>query len=238
MTDIFEEVDESLRQETVVKWWKRALPFVIAAVVAIIATVAGSEFFRAQRAAEIDVQAKVYDTAATALEANTLPAAKAALSQVGEGDGGFAAIANHMLAGVEEEMTDDPAAIARHLQAAAQAEGLLGDMGTLKLAYVKADTADLAELESIVKPLIDQGGHIGALARELVAAKALAAGDIERARTEYQALSFELEAPEAMKLRVSRTLGTLPPKPAAAAPPATPAAAPAQPPTQPAPAQQ
>jgi hypothetical protein len=247
VTDIFEEVDESLRQDTALKWWKRALPFLIAGVVAVIGAVAAFEFFRAQRAAEIDAQARVYDTAATAIEAENLAAAKTALAQVGQGDGGFAAIANHMLAGVEKEMTNDPAAIAQQLRAAAEAEGLLGDMGTLKLAYVQADTVGLAELEATVRPLIDKGGHIGSLARELVAAKALAAGEVERARSEYQALSFELEAPESMKVRVSRTLETLPPRPVAeAAPPAasTPApgsAAPAaQPSAQPsaAPAQQ
>jgi hypothetical protein len=239
LTDIFEEVDESLRQDTALKWWKRALPFLIVAIVAIIATVAALEYFRVQRAAEIDRQAQVYDTAATAIEAENLPAAKTALEQVAQGEGGFAAIANHTLAGIEEEMSNDPAAMARHLEAAAAADGLLGDMGALKLAYAKADTVELAELETVVAPLVEKGGHMGALARELVAAKALAAGNVERARSEYQALSFELEAPEAMKLRVSRTLETLPPRaPAAeaarvpaeqaAAPPSAPPAAPAE----------
>ncbi len=102
MTDIFEEVDESLRQDTALKWWKRALPFLIAAVVAVIGAVGAFEFFRAQRAAEIDAQARVYDTAATAIEAENLAAAKTALAQIGQGEGGFAAIANHMLAGVEK----------------------------------------------------------------------------------------------------------------------------------------
>jgi hypothetical protein len=116
----------------------------------------------------------------------------------------------------------------------------MGDLATLKLAYAKADTAPLTELETTAKPLIDKGGHIGALARELVAAKALASGEVERARTEYQALSLEIDAPSQMKLRVQQVLGTLPAKAAAAAtPPAattpaatTPPATPAQPPGQ------
>lgn len=231
MTDIFEEVDESLRQDTVLKWWKRALPFLIAAIVLVIGAVAAFEIFRFQRADAIDAQARVYDTAITAIEAENLPAARNAFAQVGQGEGGFAAIANHMLAEVEQEMSDDPAAIAQHLRIAAAADGLYGDLAALKLAYAKADTAELAEIESIVAPLVQKGGQIGSLARELVAAKALSAGDIERARSEYQALSFELEAPEAMKVRVSQTLQTLPPRPAEAA--ATPAAQPAAEPPQP-----
>jgi hypothetical protein len=143
-----------------------------------------------------------------------------------------------MLAGVERDMTNDTAAVAKAFAAAAEADkGVLGDIATLKLAYAKADTADLAEIETILAPLIARGGQAGALARELVAAKALASGDVERARTEYQALAFEIDAPQQMQLRVTQTLATLPPKPAApAATPAStpaPAAPPAQPSTQP-----
>ena len=118
----------------------------------------------------------------------------------------------------------------------------MGDLATLKLAYAMADTAELAQLEATVKPLIDKGGHAGALAREVVAAKALATGNIERARTEYQALSFELDAPQNLKLRASQALGTLPKAAAPAAPaaaaPATPATPAETPPAQPTPAQQ
>jgi hypothetical protein len=238
VTDIFEEVDESLRQETLLQWWKRMMPVVIGVIVIVIVGVGIYEFFRWQRGQEVSKQAQVFDTALTALEKKDLPAAKTAFAQLASQDGGFAALANHMLAGVEKDLTNDPAAIQSHLAAAAEKdEGVLGDVALLKLAYAKADTADLAEIEKTLAPLIAKGGYVGALARELVAAKALASGEIERARTEYQSLSFEIEAPQAMKVRVQQTLLTFPPKPAAA-PAATPApapapAAPAQPPAQP-----
>jgi hypothetical protein len=145
-------------------------------------------------------------------------------------------------------MANDPAAIELALNAAAAKDkGLMGSLATLKLAYAKADKSSLADVEKIVQPVIAKGGYAGALARELVAAKVLESGDIERARTEYQALSLEIEAPQAMKQRADQALQTLPPPgtpapaaaPAAATPapttppPATPApAAPAQPPSQ------
>lgn len=236
MTDIFEEVDESLRQDTVLKWWRQALPYLIIAGVLILVAVGGYEFFKWQRGQEISKQAVVYDTAITALEKKDLPAAKAAFAQLAAEKGGFAVLANQMLAGVEKDLTNDPAAIQQHLAAAAASDkDVMGDIATLKLAYAKADAADLAEIEKIVAPLTKKGGYAGSLARELVAAKALASGQIDRARSEYQALSFEIEAPQAMKLRVQQTLLTFP-APAAAAPastPAAPAAAPAQPPAKP-----
>jgi hypothetical protein len=240
VTDIFEEVDESLRQDTALKWWKRALPFLIVVIVVVLGGVGAYEFFKWQRGQEISKQAQVYDTALTALEKQDLPAAKTAFAQLAAQDGGFAALANHMLARVEKDLTNDPAAIQTHLAAAAEKDkSVMGDVALLKLAYAKADTADLAEIEKTLAPLIAKGGHAGVLARELVAAKALASGEVERARTEYQALSFEIEAPQAMQRRVQQTLLTLPPKPAAAPAATTPAPAapttpaPTQPPAQP-----
>lgn len=234
MTDIFEEVDESLRQETLLQWWKRMMPVLIGVVVIVIAGVGALEFFKWQRAQEIDKQAQAYDTATTALEKKDLAAAKTTYAQIAAGKGGFAAIANHMLAGVEKDLTNDKAAIQQHLAAAAERDkGVMGDIALLKLAYTKADTAELADLEKTVAPLIAKGGQVGALARELVAAKAFATGDVERARSEYQVLALEIEAPQSMKVRVQQTLLTFPPKPIASAP--LPAAAPAPAPTAPAP---
>ncbi|MDP3738723.1 MAG: tetratricopeptide repeat protein [Hyphomonadaceae bacterium] len=238
MTDIFEEVDESLRQDTAATVWKRIWPWLAGVIVLSVGAVGIYEYTKSERAKAIDQQAQVYDTAVTALQKPDLPAAKTAFSQIAQGEGGYAAIADHMLAGVEKEMGGDKATIEQHLKAATEGDkGLMADLATLKLAYAKADTAPFAELEATVKPLLDKGGHIAALAREVVAAKALASGDVERARTEFQALSLEIDAPEQMKVRVQRILGTLPAKAAAATTPAaTPAPTTTTPPAAPAPA--
>jgi hypothetical protein len=240
VTDIFEEVDESLRQDTVLKWWKKALPFLVVGGVIILAGVGFYEFMRWQRSEEVSKQALAYDTALTALQKKDLPAAKTAFAQLANGQGGFASLSSQMLAGVEKDLTNDTAAVQQHLSvAAAKDKGVLGDIALLKLAYSKADSADLAEIEKTVAPLVAKGGYAGALARELVAAKALASGQIDRARADYQALSLDIEAPQAMRNRVQSTLFTIPPAATAAAPaPATttPAPAPAAP-AAPAPAQ-
>ena len=239
MTDIFEEVDESLRQDTAATMWKRVWPWLAVILVLGVGGVGIYEFIRFENAKKIAAQGEVFDTATTAMQKQDLAAAKTAFAELGQGKGGYAVIASHMLAGVDKDLNGDKAAMEPHLKAAAEADkGLMGDLAMLKLAYAKADMAPLAELETMARPLIDKGGHIGALARELVAAKALASGEIERARSEYQALSLEIDAPGQMKVRVQQVLGTLPAKaatPAAPAAPATttPPATPAQPPAQP-----
>jgi hypothetical protein len=241
VTDAFEEVDPSLRQEAALTWWKRLYPVIIAAFVAMVVFVGVWEFFKAQRASSIDADAKVFDTATTALRKPDLPAARQAFVQLGQGNGGFAAISNMMAAQVEGQAGKDPAAIELALKAAADKDkGLMGSIALLKLAYLKADTAKLEEIEALVKPVIDRGGQNAALARELVAAKALDAGNVERARSEYQALSLEIEAPDAMKQRANQALNALPKAgatPAAATAPAAPAPPAAATPAAPAPAQ-
>jgi hypothetical protein len=236
VTDIFEEVDESLRQDTAATMWKRVWPWLAVILVLGVGGVGIYEFMRSENARKIAAQGQVFDTATTAMQKQDLVAAKTAFAELRQGEGGFAVIAGHMLAGVDKDLNGDKAAMEPHLKAAAEADkGLMGDLAMLKLAYAKADTAPLAELEAIARPLVDKGGHIGALARELVAAKALASGEIERARSEYQALSLEIDAPGQMKVRVQQVLGTLPARAAAPATPATttPPATPAQPPAQP-----
>jgi hypothetical protein len=212
VTDVFEEVNESLRQDTALKWWKILLPYLIVAGVAVVGAVAVFEFMQAQRNSEIERSAKIYDTAMTALEANDLPGARTSFEQLSQGNSGFAVIASHMVADIDSQLAADPTAVEKALLAAAEKDegGVMGNLALLKAAYAKADAAPLAEIETLVDPLIKKGGFAGSLARELVAAKALEAGDVARARAEYQALSLELDAPEAMKQRAEQALQALP----------------------------
>ena len=100
-----------------------------------------------------------------------------------------------MLQGVEVEATVKPV-MALTLGAA--------------LGYLKADTSTLPELEATLKPLVDKEGQVALLAKELIAAKALAVGDVDRARDIFETLSVDLNAPQAMRQRVTQVLATLP----------------------------
>jgi hypothetical protein len=86
----------------------------------------------------------------------------------------------------------------------------MGDLALLKLGYLQADTATRAQLEAMMKPLLDRPGQAALLARELIAAKALAEGDVEFARDTFEVLDVDINAPGAMRERVSRALATLP----------------------------
>jgi len=235
VNDVFQEVEQSLREESLAKAWKRWAPFVYGAVAVAIIGVGVLEFMRFQRDEAISKAAKTYDAGFVALEAGDLPTARARFAELSKNDTGFATLAGHMLAGVERDMTNDPVAIEAHLRAAAAADkGVMGDLAILKLGYLMADKSSRADLEAALKPLLDKGTQASLLARELVAAKALAEGDVDFARDTFETLNVDINAPQAMRQRVAQALATLPqrevnldaPKPAA---PAAPAAAPAAP---------
>lgn len=243
MNDVFQEVEQSLREETLAKVWKRWAPFVYAAVAIAIIGVAVFEFMRWQRGEAVSAAAKKFEAGFIALEANDLPAARARFAELSTNDTGFAGLANHMLAGVERDLTNDSAAVEAHLKAAAKDTGVMGDLAVLKLGYIMADTATRAELEAALKPLLDKDTQATDLARELIAAKALAEGDVEFARDTFETLSIDVNAPRVMQERVRRALDTMPARtvnldaPAAPAP-AAPAEAPAAATPAPAPAAQ
>ena len=239
MTDIFEEVDQSLREDTFATWWKRWQWLIYGLVAVAILGVAALEIYRGIRAEEINKAAVIYDAGFAAQEKNDLTTARASFAQLETDKTGFKALAGHMLAGVEKELTNDTAAVEAHLSAAAAADkGVMGDLAIIKLAYLKADTGTLAEVEAVLKPLLDRTGQASALARELIGAKALAEGNVERARSEFEALALDLEAPQGVQRRVQQALSTLPARKIDLDAPATPAAtpAPAAPAATPAPA--
>ncbi len=226
--DAFQEVNKSLREESLAKAWKRWSIFVYLGVGAIVVGVGVMEFMRYQRNEAIDRAAKIYDAGFAALEASDLATARARFSELTTNDTGFAVLAGHMLAGIERDLTNDTAAIEVHLKnAAASDEGVMGDLALLKLGYLQADTATRAQLEATLKPLLDQPGQASLLARELIAAKALAEGDVEFARDTFEVLDVDINAPGAMRERVSRALATLPARSVNLDAPATPATAPA-----------
>lgn len=236
MNDVFQEVEQSLREESLAKAWKRWAPFVYGTVAVAIIGVGVLEFMRFQRDEAISKAAKTYDAGFVALEAGDLPTARARFAELSKNDTGFATLAGHMLAGVERDMTNDPVAIEAHLRAAAAADkGVMGDLAILKLGYLMADKSSRADLEAALKPLLDKGTQASLLARELVAAKALAEGDVDFARDTFETLNVDINAPQAMRQRVAQALATLPqrevnldaPKLGAAAAPA--ASAPAVP---------
>ena len=96
-------------------------------------------------------------------------------------------------------------------EAVGTAEDPTEKLALIKSAYLKADTSTRSELEGLLAPLAEDDGPFGALAKELIAAKALQDGDIEFARREFSFLRLAQNVPSGVVTRASQALDALPP---------------------------
>ena len=228
MTDIFSEVDQNVREERLAGLWVRWRPFVYGSVALLIGSVAINEFLikpqaeaaRAARSAELEAAVK-------ALEDGQYEEAEAAFKAIVAKESKLSPLAAHYLAQVQLEGRGDAAAAAETLAAIGGTQGGPYErLALLKTAYFRADTLTLPELEATLGTLVTEDTAMGALSRELVAAKAYATGDVARARTEYNRLKFDAAAPAGVVQRAEIALAAIPvaaEEPAPAVPTETPA---------------
>lgn len=212
MTDIFTEVDESVRQEKLESWWKRWRPFVYGAIVVLVGSVAINEFVLKPQAAQARAErALELENAVKALEEGQYEEAANAFRAIVEANTMLSPLAAHYLAQTQIEGMGDPAGAAETLAGIGGTEGgPFERLALIKAAYLRADTLTLDELETTLGAMVSEDTALGAMARELVASKAAAVGDIARARTEFNRLKFDANAPAGVVQRAEIALAALP----------------------------
>ena len=215
MADIFEEVEEGLRQDRAAKLWKKYGVFAYLAAGLLIGGVALNEYLQHNRAQEINESAITFETGLDELETQEWQPAAETLSPLVNEDVEISPLAANYLAQVRLQGSADAAGAVEALEAAANTETPIGKMSLIKAAYLKSNSMSRADLESYLGSVAVEETAFGALAKELLAAKSAAEGDIERARTEFNELRFLANVPEGVQQRAVSALAALP---AAAAP--------------------
>jgi len=212
LSDIFEEVDESLRQDRIESLWKRYRPFVYVGAALLIGLVAANEFALKPYIHKIKTErALALETAETQLKDGDYADAEAGFRALADGKSELAPLAANFLAQTLYEGNGDAAGAEKALQAVGNPTGTPFErLALLKAAYAKADTASLADLETMLTGVKDDSSAIGSLARELIAAKAYAEGDIARARKDFNRLKFDADAPEGVTRRAEIALAAIP----------------------------
>ena len=215
MSDIFTEVDEGLRQEKLGTLWKKWRPFVYGGVAALIIGVAVNEFvLKPQAEARREARALALENGIRALQNAEYAEAEQAFTTIMEDDPKLAPLAANFLAQVKYEGSGDADGAVQVLESVGGTEGGPYErLALLKAAYFKVDALSLEELEALLGSLVTDESTIGALSRELVAAKAFEAGDHARARTEYNRLRFDAHAPQGLARRADIALAAIPAPP-------------------------
>ncbi len=216
MSDIFQEVEEGVRQDRFMRLWRRFGFLAWGGALAILVAVAANEYFSAQSTTVRQSRMEALESALAALEAGDYATAQTGFAALAREDTPLSAMAAHYLAKARLEGGGDAAGAAEALRAAAGDGGPLQTLAALKAAYLQADRLTLEALEAELAPLLGRDGPEAALARELLAAKAYAAGDAARARSEYALLRFSPNATQGVIQRAEAALAAIPaPAPAA-----------------------
>ena len=214
MSDIFEEVEEARRQETLAALWKKYGAVAVAGVVILLLGVGGYGAYRSwNEAASMDASEEFVELQklATTDPASAAPKLEAFAKTA---HGGYKALAEMERAGALQAEGDLPGAIKAFEHAATLAnDTTIKQSAQLRAAYIAAESENLAALDARVKPLVDGGGAFGFLARELIGVEAYEAGDYTRARTEFTYLDAAFDAPQGVRQRAQRFLAVLGPAP-------------------------
>lgn len=211
MSDIFEEVEEEVRKDKLGELWRRFGWIVWLTALAIVGFVAFSEWRSAQLDNQNRARVAELDSALAALEDGNYGAAQAQLQAIVDADTRLSPLAANLLAQARLEGGGDRDGAAQALAEVANADGqAYQQLALLKSVYLRAESMTLADMEAELRALIATESQLGALAEELVAAKAFSEGDFVRARRDYNRLMIAANAPAGLQQRARIALDAIP----------------------------
>lgn len=210
MSDIFQEVDDALREDRAKDWWRRWGNTVIGAAVLLVVAIAawnGWNWYQANQRA----QAGDAFSAAMATVATDKPGATAALEKIAAGGvSPYADLARLRLARLKAEAGDKEAASAAFraaVQGAGDADGR--ELAVLLKAMQEFDSAKPEDLTAELQPLLGKDRPWRPMALELLAALALKQNDPAKAKVLLTELRDEAAAGQAMRDRAGELLSAL-----------------------------
>jgi hypothetical protein len=204
VSDIFQEVDEEVRRERLMKLWERYQNLIIALIVLILAGVGGwrgYEYYQAKRAAEIGT---AFEQAVTLAEEGKHAEAEAAFAKVAtEGSAIYRQLAL-MRQATELAQTDPKAAIAAYDKVASDsAVGVdLKDLASVRAGELLLDAGNFNEARAHLEPLANEGRPYRHTARELLALGAWRAGDTAAVKRWSDLIASDIQTPPAIRDRV------------------------------------
>jgi hypothetical protein len=214
VVDIFDEVEEELREERMQEFLKKNGALMVVAALLIVAAVAGWKAWGwYQERQDLDA-ATLYLAAAAKTESagvagpNRAAAAAAFATVAAQAPEGYRVLAQLREAALRAQAGDlnGASALWDHVAADGSADPLLRDLASLTWCMYHADKGDAALLEGRLKPLAAPGNAWRSLAREQLALLALRQGQTEAARVQLKQLVDDTTAPQGVRSRAAAVL--------------------------------
>jgi hypothetical protein len=208
MADIFREVDEDVRRDKALDFWKQhGTKFGVLAVLIVLAT-AGWKAYETWQLGKAEVAGAKFEEALQLARAGKAADSEAALSSLAkDGPAGYQLLARFRDA-AELAKTDREKGVAayRALAGDSALPASMRDIARLRLGLLLVDTATLETLKPELEPLLAQGNLFGANAREVLGLSALKSGDFTAAGQYFDQIVTDREAPPALKQRADLLL--------------------------------
>jgi len=201
-TDSFiHEVTEEVRQDRMFRLWKKYGPYVVAAIIAVVAVSAGLNWMKHR---EIQLT-RVTGGAFLATEITSVEDQEVLIGSI---DGPATVIARLRLAAAKAGAGDTDAAAALYREIADEAgiDPAYGDLARLQAVRIGAASMDTAQAVAELDPLTAEGAPYQVLALELRAVVRLNAGDVDAAHADLNAI---IANPAATRASSERALALL-----------------------------
>ncbi|MEO1028670.1 MAG: hypothetical protein AAFX02_06380 [Pseudomonadota bacterium] len=211
MSDIFEEVEESLAKDDWTQRWEKYGIFVYIAAGLLVGAVAFLEFRGDQTQKQTNDQIVLFEAAQEAQESGDYQSAIGDFEALIAMESKLSTLVGHRLAGATLSGTGDSAGAIEALERIASPDGSpFEQLALLKAAYLKVDKMTFAQTEAMLGSLPSQETQMGSLALELLAAKAFEAGDYQRARDDYGYLAISPFSAPNLTNRAQRAMNAIP----------------------------
>jgi hypothetical protein len=209
VVDLFDEVEEELREERMHELLKKYGGLLFAAALLVIGAVAGWKAWGWYEERRDLAAASSYLAAANMTDAANRPTAIAAFqAAAAAAPDGYRVLARLREAALKADSGDLQGASALWDQAAADssADPLLRDLASFTWCLHHADKDDPALLEGRLKPLAVPGNAFRTLAQEQLAVLDLRQGHTDAAKTQLRKLADDATAPNGVRSRAGALL--------------------------------
>jgi len=211
VADIFREVDEEVRKEQTVRFFKRYGWLVGAVVVLVVVGVGGYEAYKAWQSSERTQASNRYAEILEQVSTDRQAAIDDLKSLAAPGSGGYGLLAAFEEARLlAEDGKRDEAIAAWQRIADSSAPSIYRQLATLLSVQYRVDSGDAAELTAQLTPLLAPEAPFQSLALEMTALIALREGDTATAQQRFREIADNPGAPPAARQRATRILATLP----------------------------
>ena len=208
MSDIFQEIDEDLRQDKVARLWKAYGKYLVSLAIFIILAIAGYRFIEHINEENREQASELYELAS---EAGRTGDKKAAIELFSDerfnGTMGYAIISKLKKATLAKSNNDPEgmAIVLKEIVTNEEIPSYLRNLARLKLIASDSDNY-ISQLDA----LIEGDGPWKFLALELKGGMELEVGNLKEARSIFKELTIEADTPNNMRRRASEILKALP----------------------------